>query len=66
MRSTSFRGKTSSAEDGFYIEEEVKDPDARGFLAFSMIMLVVYAVTSRPVLYRLLREWISQLVRFLM
>lgn len=65
MRSTYFKDEPLSAQDEFSIEEDVIGPDARGFLAFSMGMLVVYAVTSRPVLYRLLKEWISQLLRLL-
>ena len=44
-------------------EQEMERIESPGFLVVALVLLVIYAITSRPVLYASIDEWVSQIGR---
>ncbi|HEB12094.1 MAG TPA: hypothetical protein ENI11_00245 [Actinobacteria bacterium] len=59
MRSVDDRSKYGIP---FAVESEAEEPKSAGFLGIAIVLFAVYAMTSRPVLYTSISEWISQLM----
>ena len=62
MKSTRSVDDQSKYGINFVIEPEDFDPKTSGFLGMVVFLFVIYAMTSRPVLYAGISEWISQLL----
>ncbi len=62
MKSTRSVDDQSKYGIPFVMEPEAREPNISGFLGIAIFLFVVYVMTSRPVLYTGISEWITQLL----
>ena len=61
MKSTSSVDKKPKYGEVFSIEQEADEATSPGFLVVVCFLFLIYATTSRPILYASIYEWFSQL-----
>ena len=66
MQSTRFADDRPEFADLSLVEPETEEVESPGFLAVVVVLFLIYAMTSRPVLYASIDEWVSQILRILL
>jgi len=61
MRSIYFADNEQRDAETLLRKSQLEDLDNRGFLAVAVVMFVIYAVATRPILYAQVGKWLSQI-----